>query len=71
VVILTMVCPSCGGIHFATPGRSLLEEEIVGAACGGCGNRLTQEDVNHFVESWAAKLGEEAMKAEDPSDTAG
>jgi hypothetical protein len=66
-----MVCPSCGGIHFATPGRSLLEEEIVGAACGGCGNRLTQEDVNHFVESWAAKLGEEAMKAEDPSDTAG
>jgi hypothetical protein len=52
VAELTMVCPSRGGIYFGTPRPRQSEAEFIGAMCGGCGHRLTEEDINQFVDSW-------------------
>jgi hypothetical protein len=63
VAELTMVCPSCSGIYFGTPRTPQSEAEFIGAVCGGCGHRLTEEDINQFVDSWTADRLRDAIKS--------
>ena len=59
---ISIVCPSCAGMYFGTPRPPQSEAEYVGAVCGGCGHRLTEEDINQFIDSWTVDRVQAALK---------
>jgi hypothetical protein len=49
-------------MYFGTPRPPQSEAEYVGAVCGGCGHRLTEEDINQFIDSWTVDRVQAALK---------